>query len=98
MAKLGTRGHGAREELARVEKVEDVQDAESGVEWRRVTFTLMSDRKVLRKLDVRFRADSFSGPRKHSYGWKNYSKVKEGVTPEQWVEAMGKAGFVKVLP
>lgn len=57
--------------------------------WERRTLALMSDRTILVKDDVRFRSDN----RPHSYGWKVKSKVKPGVTREQFIEAYAKAGY-----
>lgn len=48
----------------------------------RVTRRLMSDGKVLEKLDVWFRGDN----RFHSYGWKVKGRLKAGITPARWLE------------
>lgn len=95
MAKLSARG---RKELARVEREESVLTKPvGGVDWRRNTYALMSDGTILNKYDVRFVADSFNKePRKHSYGWTVWKKVKPEVTAEKFVAYFIKRGFQQV--
>jgi hypothetical protein len=88
MAKLSSRG---RTELVRLTKLDIKDDPKSLASESRTTVALMSDRTILEKRDVVFRADG----KRHSYGWKVFSKVKEGVTPERFVEAFTKLGFVR---
>lgn len=67
--------------------------------WRRITRTLMSDGKILEKLDVRFRPFASWDPptgRPHSYGWKVFGKAKARLTAERFVEVYAKAGFTQV--
>lgn len=64
--------------------------------WERKTRRLMSDGSVLEKLDVRFRPNPnapWEGPlgRRHSYGWKLTGKLKDDVTPAQWLEVYTRA-------
>ena len=87
MAKLSARG---RKELVRVEKEESTPDGELTV-WSRTTLALMSDLKVLKKLDVRFKSDD----RPYSYGWKVYGKAKADLTADRFVEVFAKKGFVR---
>lgn len=54
--------------------------------WERRTRTLMSDGKILEKLDVRF-PNKYRGDYLHSYGWKVRAKVTDGVTREAFVAA-----------
>lgn len=74
MAKLSARG---RRELVRMEK-EDNGDDEF-CDWRRKTISFMTDGRILQKYDVRFKATEYSKARKHSYGWKEYLKLKKDV-------------------
>jgi hypothetical protein len=88
MAKLSSRG---RTELARLSKLVKNEDPGSLTSESRTTVALMSDHTILEKRDVVFRADG----KRHSYGWKVRSKVKEGVTAEKFVEAFTKLGFAR---
>lgn len=55
--------------------------------WERKSKRLMSDGKILEKLDVRFRPDQFDPKgRYHSYGWKVSGTLKAGVDPARWLE------------
>jgi len=48
--------------------------------WERDTFAVMSNGRILRRLDVRFRPDAYDPKgRLHSYGWKVYGKCKRDV-------------------
>lgn len=87
MAKLSARG---RKELARVTKVVFPGEEEL-TSQRRYTLSLMSDGVILEKIDVVFRSDG----KKHSYGWKVRSKVKESVTPEKFVAVFEKKGYAR---
>lgn len=87
MAKLSARG---RTEVVRVAREHDPKLFENSLcDWERVTLALMSDGNVLKKLDVRFRADGTarSGER-YSYGWKVLGKFKGG----------GREDFLKKFP
>jgi hypothetical protein len=58
--------------------------------WERKTRRLMSDGKILEKLDVRFRPSpncSWEDPkgRRHSYGWKVHGTLKAGLTKDDFV-------------
>lgn len=70
MARLSAHGR----EVARIES-ERAGDGDLTT-WERVSFAVMADRWVLRKLDARF-----DDGRRHSYGWKRYRKVGS-VDPE----------------
>lgn len=78
MAKLSARG---RKELARMEKEDNTDDGD--VDCRRKTLAFMDDGRILQKYDVRFTATTYSKARKHSYGWKEYLKLKKGVDPRE---------------
>lgn len=88
MAKLSSRG---RTELARLTKLETKDDPESLTTESKTTVALMSDRTILEKRDVVFRSDG----KRHSYGWKVRTKVKEGVTAEKFIEVYTKLGFAR---
>ena len=77
MAKLSARG---RTEVARFSKEQAVDDPERTIDWQKVTYALMSDGHVLKKLDVRFKKSPLLEGYKHSYGWKD--KGKTGLTVE----------------
>lgn len=90
MAKLNARG---RQELARVEKeFNPSEDVDPTCCWERRTYALMSDGKVLRKIDVRWRNDN----RLHSYGWHIKGNIKAGVDVTQWLTSYENIGFRKV--
>lgn len=76
MAKLSARG---RKELARLEKEDNTNDGD--VDWRRKTLAFMDDGRILQKYDVRFTATQYSKAHKHSYGWKEYLKLKKDKDP-----------------
>lgn len=57
--------------------------------WDRVTVALMSDGRILKKIDVLFRGDT----KPHSYGWKVAGKAKPGMTKEVFQAAYEKAGY-----
>lgn len=86
MAKLSARG---RTELARVRKTCD--------KYKR-TLALMSDGKVLSKLQAFMAATPYTPAHWHDYGWTVKAKIKDGVTVEQFVAAHvnERAGFVEV--
>lgn len=86
MAKLSARG---RTELARVRRDDG---------GRKTTLALMSDRKVLRKLQVHMKATPYSAAHWHDYGWAVHGTLKEGVTVDQFIDAHvnARAGFVEV--
>lgn len=56
--------------------------------WERKTRRLMSDGKILEKLDVRFRPDGCTWDdargRLHSYGWKVHGTLKPGITSAEF--------------
>ena len=80
MARL--RSHGR--ELLRISS--ETSDTRSDVtNWDRCTWSVRSDRHIMRKLDVRFtpsKWDKEPEGRKHSYGWKLWKRVKKGVDLE----------------
>jgi hypothetical protein len=87
MAKLSARG---RVELVRLVK----DEAEDDLTTRGKQYVaLMSDRTILSKLVVWFKPTTYCGERRHDYGWKRRSKVKEGVTAEQFTAVYVKAGY-----
>jgi|SRR5579885_1818423 len=64
--------------------------------WERITLTLMSDRTILEKLDVRFNdAHNPKGYYSHSYGWKRKGKAKEGIDAQRFIDIYTKAGYTK---
>jgi len=96
MAKLSARG---RTELARLSKVREGTETytdgkESGHDWSKTTVVLMSDRTILRKYEIRFKADgTFLAGKKQSYGWKNLGKAKPTLSVQQFIEAYLKVGY-----
>lgn len=76
MAKLSARN---RKELVRLSKETRHDDVAGDITWSKMTYAIMSDRTILVKRDVRFKADAFYGQpaRFHSYGWKVWTKVKD---------------------
>ena len=87
MAKLSAHG----KELLRVELERDITEPESSTTWRRVTRAYMNDGKVMEKIDVRFKPDTYrpNGER-YSYGWKLYATRKKGSTIENYREYVAK--------
>ena len=67
MAKLSARG---RYKLIQWQSENDSPDSNL-ISYERRTYALMSDRRVLRKIDVQFKGE---GERKHSYGWKLFKR------------------------
>lgn len=68
----------------------------SSTTWERTTIALMSDRKILSKWDVRFRADNmYPNGRPHSYGWNVRGKAKAGVDAAKFREIYLKAGYTE---
>lgn len=96
MARLSARG---RDELVRLEREHDVLDSEL-IDWERDTIALMSDGKIMRKRDVRFKASTYSPAKKHSYGWKVLAKLKAGLDPVESIERFAQSyeakGYVQV--
>src|SRR5437016_10851712 len=93
MAKL--RAYGQREVL-RVERERQTPDGDLTT-WERTTITVMSNGRVLSKLDVRFKPDQYEpNGRLHSYGWKVKGKLAAGKTAESFEAAYCKAGWVVV--
>jgi hypothetical protein len=62
---------------------------ESLTTWERTERALMSDGKILEKLDCMFSHG------RHSYGWKVRAAVKTGVTPETWKAAHTAHGWTE---
>lgn len=88
MAKLSARG---RTELFRLEKETPTEKlSDRLIDWERKTVSIMSDRTVLQKIDVRFRSDG----KKHSYGWKVYTKLSEKIEFKRVAETLIQKGFV----
>lgn len=64
--------------------------------WERITLTLMSDRTILEKLDVRFNdANDPKGYYPHSYGWKVKGKLKKDLDTQKFIDIYVKAGYTK---
>jgi hypothetical protein len=98
MAKLNARGRTVQVEASREYSESQLQAAHdrhnpdglpSLCIWERRTRRVMSDGKVLEKLDVRFRPSPnapWEDPRgeKHSYGWKVHGKLKTGKTADDY--------------
>ena len=85
MAKLNARG---RTVLVRMIRERMVRDS-GGTYRERITYALMSDQCILRKVvfwweDNNKRSDS---------GWKNFGKTKE--TPEEFEQRLGEFGFYR---
>lgn len=74
MAKLSAYG---QTEVLRLEKAMDVTDSDL-VSWRRTTYALMDNGRVLKKIDVLFKENGTMHGRRHSYGWKRVH-LKPGV-------------------
>lgn len=93
MAKLSAHGR----EVARIEKFTERPENELTV-WTRVTYAIMSDGYLMKKLTVRFAFDEFRGEHTHSYGWKRCRKLLPTESVESFVDAMIKNhGFEKVI-
>lgn len=96
MAKLSAHGR----KIAQVEKVTETPD-DRLVIWKRVSYTLMEDGVVLKKVDVRFRPNPAAGEEAsspHSYGWKIAKKeppnsLSPGQRCDVFVQAFVSAGF-----
>lgn len=98
MAKLSARGRTVQVEVSREYSEAQLQTAHdrhnpdgqpSLCVWERKTRRLMSDGKVLEKLDVRFRPSpnaTWEDPNgvRHSYGWKIHGKLKAGLTADDY--------------
>jgi hypothetical protein len=78
MARLSKHGT----ELLRISQEPTITDLTSSVDWRKVTRAYFSDGKILEKIDVHFKPDTFrpKGER-YSYGWKHRFTVKKGLDP-----------------
>lgn len=63
-------------------ETDGVTPRKQSVIWERVTRRLMSDNKVLEKVDCVFQSDWEPGGRRHSWGWKVHGKAK--VTPAEF--------------
>lgn len=81
MARLSAHG----KEVARMERHRHLESDNTPY---RETVALMDDGVVLRKVD-------FYGQYPHGTGWKKYARIKDGVTPERWVELYVKNGYVR---
>ena len=91
MAKL--RAYGQREVL-RVERERAPTAPDALTDWERTTLAVMSNGRVLEKLDVHFKPDAFEPTgRRHSYGWKVKGKLATGKTPETFRAAYERAGW-----
>jgi hypothetical protein len=71
MAKLTAHG---RTELVRL-MIHMATPADETVIWRKTHYVVMSDRTLLVKHQVRFRATDFSPERNHDWGWKVKGKL-----------------------
>jgi hypothetical protein len=90
MAKLSAHG---RTLVVEATKTTDLPDGEHVV-WRKVTYRLMSDGTILRRLDVRFRSRADGAATVyHSYGWKVYGKLHPAETPKGWADTMIDRGY-----
>jgi len=87
MAKLSARG---RTEVARFES----STPDHGTAKR--SYVLMSDSTVLWKATWRSEATEYSKARTVSSGWRKHGKLKSGVDPQDWIDAMAKKGFVRI--
>lgn len=96
MAKLSAHG----KELARVEKEYTLPDRSELITWERITVVLMSDGKMLKKRDVRFKPNPNLGetkPQPHSYGWTLHGYGSgEFSSLERFVAAFEKVGYRRV--
>ncbi len=97
MARLAANGA----ELLRVELEKDHPHNEL-IDWSRITRTFhrrtrMSGLHSLEKRDVHFRLDgTFSGRRRHCYGWKRRGKCKSTMTLES-IRAKYKAAGWRII-
>ena len=88
MAALSKNGH----EIARLTKQVETPGDELTV-WERTEYSVRSNRWILRKRTVRFRADKYSAARTHSYGWKRYGRLKPDGNLDRWLQAHADRGF-----
>jgi len=66
--------------------------------WKRRTLAVMSNGRVLEKVNVMFRPDAFNpNDRRHSYGWKVKGRLGATATPETFRAAYERAGW-RVVP
>jgi hypothetical protein len=88
MAKLSAHGT----ELYRLELSKTDDNPDSLTSESRRTVSIRSDRKVLDKLDVRFKPDKYHPNGEwHSYGWKLYGKLKN--SPEAARDMFVRKGY-----
>src|SRR3979490_2311006 len=77
MARLGKHGN----ELLRVAKEHEYDNADSNTTWERRTRAYMSDGTILQKFDVRFKPTQYQPVGEfYSYGWKVFGKLKPEIT------------------
>ena len=70
-----------------------VRHGDSDMEWRKTHLTLHSNGWILRKDQIRFRADRHSPARNHDWGWKRYRRAKPGASVPRTARTFEKWGF-----
>lgn len=96
MAKLSARG---RTEIYRVEKEDSISEdsKQMGVIKRVLKKALMSDNKILSNQVTWFTYEYHpSGQRRNDYGWTVRGSLKDGATPDSWLQSYLKQGYTKV--
>ena len=79
-------------EVLRVERERVPTAPDALTDWERMTLAVMSNGRVLEKLDVHFKPDAFEPTgRRHSYGWKVKGRLAAGKTPETFRAAYERA-------
>lgn len=95
MAKLSAHG---RKEIFRVSKTvtfEPNSENTCGLRWEKITYALMSDRKILKKVQVQFIGTQGNSDWGHDYGWKVAYTLKASLTPEQALAIFAKDGYMQ---
>ena len=89
MAKLSARG---RKELVRLTK--EINNPSESLLWERRTIALMSDGNILEKRDIQFLPNEYHPKgEKHTWGWKNKGKAREGMTVEEFSKLYMDKGY-----
>ena len=88
MATLSKNGY----EVARLTRQVDTPDDTLTV-WERVEYSVRSNRRILKKRTVRFRASGGMSADTHSYGWKRHGRLKIDANLDRWLQANADHGF-----
>lgn len=93
MAKLSAYGQTTLYRVARESTMTTEVDANCC--WKREEVAVMDNRRVLRRLVVRFHPDKYDPKgRRHDYGWKVYGRLKEGGASDYLMQLLA-AGWTR---